>query len=191
MQSDLICRRIADSIAVKNQILNDVAFIQKIEEAANLCVASLRMGGKILFCGNGGSASDAQHLSAELSGRYYKDRKALAAEALHVNTSYLTAVANDFGYDCIYSRLLEGIGKPEDVLVALSTSGNSRNIVLAAETARNLPMKVIALTGAKDSQLKLSADLCFQVPSVDTPRVQESHIMIGHIMCELIEATLF
>jgi len=148
-------------------------------------------GKKILFCGNGGSAADAQHLAAEFSGRFYKDRKALPAEALHCNTSYLTAVGNDYGFEFVYSRLIEGIGDAGDVLVGISTSGNSLNIINAFTVAKDKKMKVIAFTGKSGGIMKDNCDILVNVPSFDTPRIQESHILIGHIICEKVESNLF
>ena len=144
-----------------------------------------------LVLGNGGSAADAQHLAAEFSGRFYKDRKALPSEALHCNTSYLTAVANDYSYDVIYSRLLEGLAKPGDVLVGLSTSGNSGNIVKAFEKSKELKVTTIGFTGAAGGKMKEVSDYLINVPSTDTPRIQESHILVGHIICELVEKNIF
>jgi D-sedoheptulose 7-phosphate isomerase len=154
-------------------------------------LTALKSGNKILFCGNGGSAADAQHLAAEFSGRFYQDRKALPAEALHVNTSYLTAVANDYSFDVVYSRLVDGIGNPGDVLVGLSTSGNSKNIINALETASTKSMSTISFTGATGGKMKDISDILINVPSTDTPRIQESHIMIGHIICQLVEEKYF
>ena len=156
-----------------------------------MMVESLRNGGKIHFCGNGGSAADAQHLAAELSGRFYFDRPPLNAEALHCNTSYLTAVGNDYGYDHIFSRLLRGTAKAGDVIVGISTSGNSKNILLAFEAAKEMGVKVIAMTGETGGTMKYLADILLNVASKDTPRIQESHIMIGHIICELVESAMF
>jgi D-sedoheptulose 7-phosphate isomerase len=154
-------------------------------------VKAFENGNKVLFCGNGGSASDAQHLAAEFSGRFYTDRDALPAEALHCNTSYLTAVANDYSYDVIYSRLIKGIGKPGDVLVGLSTSGNSKNIVSAFETAREKGMITIGFTGSTGGKLKALSDHLINIPSDDTPRIQESHITVGHIICQFVEEIYF
>jgi D-sedoheptulose 7-phosphate isomerase len=151
----------------------------------------LNSGNKILLMGNGGSAADAQHLAAEFSGRFYIDRMALPAEALHCNTSYLTAVANDYSYDVIYSRLVEGICSKGDVLIGLSTSGNSGNIVKAFETAREKEIFTVGLTGSTGGKLKDLSDLLFNVPSADTPRIQESHIMLGHIICQYVEEMYF
>lgn len=182
---------IAASIAVKQQVLEDEAMQQKIAEAVAVITAAFTNGKKVLFCGNGGSAADAQHLAAEFSGRFYINRKALPSEALHCNTSYLTAVANDYSYDVIYSRIIEGTGNEGDVLVGLSTSGNSANIVRAFETAREKGMITIGLTGATGGQMKAYSDFLFNVPSTDTPRIQESHILIGHIICQLVEEQIF
>lgn len=188
---DRIKISIADSIAVKNQILADQTILSGIETAAEMIVESLKGGGKIHFCGNGGSAADAQHLAAELSGRFYFDRPPLNAEALHCNTSYLTAVGNDYGYDLIFSRLLRGTAKKDDVIVGISTSGNSKNIINAFDAAKELGVRIIAMTGATGGAMKQYADVLLNVPSTDTPRIQESHIMIGHIICELVESKMF
>jgi D-sedoheptulose 7-phosphate isomerase len=145
----------------------------------------------VLFCGNGGSAADAQHLAAEFSGRFYKNRKALPSEALHCNTSYLTAVANDYSYDVIYARIIEGTGIKGDVLVGLSTSGNSPNILKAFEAAHHNGMITIGFTGSTGGKMKDCCDILLNVPSTDTPRIQESHIMLGHIICELVEENIF
>lgn len=182
---------ISASIETKQNILADETMLQSICDAVNAVTDAFRNGNKVLFCGNGGSAADAQHLAAEFSGRFYKDRKALPAEALHCNTSYLTAVANDYSYDVIYSRLVDGLGLPGDVLIGLSTSGNSGNIVKAFETAKEKKMVTIGFTGESGGKMKELSDYLFNVPSKDTPRIQESHIMIGHIICELVEAKLF
>lgn len=189
--TDRIILSIEESIQVKQLILQDIDLVEKISVAAEMMCASLRNQGKIHYCGNGGSAADAQHLAAELSGRFYFDRPPLNAEALHCNTSYLTAVGNDYGYEFIFSRLLAGTGHAGDVLVGISTSGNSQNIVKAFEKAREMGIKTVALTGRGGGKMKELADLCLNVPSTDTPRIQESHIMIGHIICELIETDLF
>ena len=182
---------INDSINVKQLILNDKALIKRINEAASLCIESLKNGGKIHFCGNGGSASDAQHIAAELSGRFYYDRPPLNAEALHVNTSYLTAVANDYSFDMVYARMLEASAKKGDVLVAISTSGNSANIIKTIEKAKETGVRTIGMTGEKGGKMAGVCDILINVPSQCTPRIQEAHIMIGHIICEIIEATMF
>lgn len=179
------------SIKVKQDILQDADLLLSIEKAVFVILTALKSGNKILFCGNGGSAADAQHLAAEFSGRFYQNRKALPAEALHVNTSYLTAVANDYSFDVVYSRLVDGIGNPGDVLVGLSTSGNSKNIINALETASTKNMSTISFTGATGGKMKDISDILINVPSTDTPRIQESHIMIGHIICQLVEEKYF
>ncbi|MCF1713077.1 D-sedoheptulose 7-phosphate isomerase [Flavihumibacter sp. RY-1] len=188
---NIIQESVQASIQVKKSILLDDEFLQRIEEAVNSILLAFQQGKRIYFCGNGGSAADAQHLAAEFSGRFYKNRRALPAEALHCNTSYLTAVANDFGYDEIYARIVEGILEPGDVLIGLSTSGNSPNIVKAFESARLRSITTIGFTGRKGGQLAALSDLLFNVPSDDTPRIQESHIMVGHIICQLVEAKFF
>ena len=179
------------SISVKTQLLGDEAMLRRIAGIADIIVDALQKGNRIYFCGNGGSAADAQHLAAEFSGRFYTDRKALPAEALHCNTSYLTAVANDYSFDVVYSRLIEGIGQTGDVLVGLSTSGNSSNIVKAFITAKEKGITTVGFTGTSGGKMKEASDFLINVPSSDTPRIQESHIMIGHIICQLVEENLF
>jgi len=179
------------SIATKQIILEDQNLIAKIKAAVEIITLALKNGNKLLFCGNGGSAADAQHLAAEFSGRFYKDRKALPAEALHVNTSYLTAVANDYSFDVVYSRLVDGIGKEGDVLIGLSTSGNSKNILNALKTAEKMNMFTIGFTGSSSGAMKNTCQILLNVPSDDTPRIQESHIMLGHIICQLVEENYF
>lgn len=182
---------ITESVSVKNKLLADTAMLATIEKTIAATVAALRNGNRLYFCGNGGSAADAQHLAAEFSGRFYLDRDALPAEALHCNTSYLTAVANDYSYDVIYSRLVKGIANKGDVLFGLSTSGNSVNIVKAFETAREKGIITVGFTGEQGGKMKELSDYLFNVPSKNTPRIQESHIMIGHIICQLVEEQFF
>ena len=182
---------IQESINVKENILNDDRLLLAVNDAVNVIVNAFEKGNKVLFCGNGGSASDAQHLAAEFSGRFYTDRDALPAEALHCNTSYITAVANDYSYDIIYSRLIKGIGKPGDVLVGLSTSGNSKNIVNAFEVAKEKDMLTIGFTGSTGGKMKKLSDVLINIPSDDTPRIQESHITLGHIICQFVEEIYF
>ncbi len=179
------------STEVKNKILLDDAILQTVKDCVYIIVTAFKNGNKVLFCGNGGSAADAQHLAAELSGRFYTDRDALPAEALHCNSSYITAISNDYGFDVVYSRLVKGIGIKGDVLVGLSTSGNSKNIINAFEAAKEKEMITIAFTGEHGGKLKKLADYLINVPSSDTPRIQESHIMIGHIICQLTEEQYF
>lgn len=158
-----------------------------VVEAAHRIVAALRGGGKAIFCGNGGSAADSQHLAAELMGRYLKDREPLPAIALTTDSSALTAIGNDYAFDEIFARQLRGLGRKGDVLVGISTSGNSRNVVAAFEAAKARGIVTIALTGAAGGAMRGLADLCIAVPSSDTPRVQEMHIAIGHMICDLVE----
>ncbi|MGJ7033003.1 D-sedoheptulose-7-phosphate isomerase [Niabella hirudinis] len=179
------------SIDVKKQVLENEPLLQTVAQAVNAIVTAFRNGNSVYFCGNGGSAADAQHLAAEFSGRFYKDRKALPAEALHCNTSYLTAVANDYSFDVIYSRIIDGIGKKGDVLVGLSTSGNSQNIVRAFEQAKAKGMTTIGFTGASGGILKTTSDFLVNIPSSDTPRIQECHMLLGHSICQLVEAQYF
>ena len=182
---------IESSIAVKQQYVSDPAFLEKINTAVTLVASAFKNGFKVQFCGNGGSAADAQHLAAEFSGRFYKDRKALPSDALHCNSSYLTAVANDYSFDVIYARLLEGLAKPGDVLVGISTSGNSGNIVKAFEMAKTIGVTTIGFTGQNGGKLKDLGDYLINIPSNTTPRIQESHILVGHIICELVEINIF
>ena len=188
---NIIKHSISSSIATKQSILNNQDLLQRIQEAADTLIEALRGGHRVLWCGNGGSAADAQHLAAELSGRFYYDRPPLNSEALHCNTSYLTAVANDYGYDLIYSRMIDGACKKGDVLIGISTSGNSKNIYNAFDKAHQFGVTTVALTGSTGGQMGDIADILLNVPSSDTPRIQESHIMIGHIICEIVEATLY
>ncbi|MBK8089404.1 MAG: D-sedoheptulose 7-phosphate isomerase [Chitinophagaceae bacterium] len=189
--SEQIKQIISDSIAVKQQLLNDKATIKRLNEVTNIIVEAFHRGKKVLFCGNGGSAADAQHLAAEFSGRFYLDRDALPAEALHVNTSYLTAIANDYSFEVAYARLIKGIAHDGDVLVGLSTSGNSTNIVEAFKAAKEKGMITVGFTGETGGKLKELSDHLFNVPSIVTPRIQESHIMLGHIICQLVEERYF
>lgn len=189
--SDQIKNIISNSIAVKNSILTDSKLLSTVEQCVTVVANAFRNGNKVLFCGNGGSAADAQHLAAEFSGRFYTDRDALPAEALHCNTSYITAVANDYSYDVIYSRMVKGIGIKGDVLIGLSTSGNSKNIMNAFEVAKEKGMITIGFTGATGGKMKDITDHLINVPSTDTPRIQESHIMLGHIICQLVEEAIF
>lgn len=179
------------SILTKQSIMNNNGLIDLIENCVQEISTAFTNGHKLLLCGNGGSAADAQHIAAEFSGRFYKDRKALPAEALHVNTSYLTSVGNDYGFDQVYSRMIEGIGNKGDVLIAISTSGNSENIVKAVKAAKEQNMFIIAMTGTSGGAIKSLADITINIPSDETPRIQEAHILIGHIICQLVEEKLF
>jgi D-sedoheptulose 7-phosphate isomerase len=182
---------ISASINTKQQVLLNEPLLKTIEQVVEVISSAFKNGNRIYFCGNGGSAADAQHLAAELSGQFYIDRKALPAEALHCNTSYLTAVANDYGYDLIYSRIIDGIGKKADVLLGLSTSGDSQNIVKAFEVARTKQIITVGFTGASGGKMKGLSDYLINIPSSDIPRIQESHIMVGHIICQLVEEKIY
>lgn len=182
---------ITASIAVKEKILGDAELIARLQSVAEEIVKCYAHDGKVLFCGNGGSAADAQHMAAELSGRFYFDRDPLDAEALHVNTSYLTAVANDYSYEQVYSRLIKARGRKGDVFVGISTSGNSGNVIKAFELAKEIGMITVGMTGESGGKMRPLSTYLLNAPSSDTPRIQESHIMMGHIICELVEERMF
>jgi len=187
----MIIKRIQESIDLKTKILSSQVLIERIQEAADLIVDAYRSGNKTLFCGNGGSAADAQHLAAELSGKFYLDRAPIHADVCHGNSSFLTAVSNDYGFDTAYARYIQAVGKTGDVLVAISTSGNSENIIQAIHEARKIGFKCICLTGTSGGRMSELADVLINVPSTDTPRIQEVQILFGHIICELVETELF
>jgi D-sedoheptulose 7-phosphate isomerase len=189
--NDLVLDRIQRSIEVKQLLLSDAAFRELVAQAAMQIVLSLRAGGKVLFFGNGGSAADAQHLAAEFTGRYLKERRALPALALHGNSSAVTAIGNDYGFDLVFARQMEAFGKEGDVAVGISTSGNSRNVLRAMEVARSKGIYTVALTGASGGAMKNMADCTLCIPSEETPRIQECHILTGHIICEIAEELLF
>jgi len=191
MHHQKISSIINESIKVKQALMGDIHLIAQIDTVVKVITTAFQNGNSVYFAGNGGSAADAQHLAAEFSGRFYMDRKALPSEALHCNTSYLTAVANDYSYEVIYARLIEGITKPGDILVGISTSGNSGNIVKAFEMAKTKQVVTIGFTGEKGGKMKEISDYLINVPSNDTPRIQESHILVGHIICELVESNIF
>jgi len=178
------------SIIVKEDLLKN-NIIDKINKAVNLIIKCYKNNNKVLLCGNGGSAADAQHIAAELSGKFYKDRPPLFAQALHVNTSYLTAVANDYSYEYIFERLVESNGSSGDILVGLSTSGNSKNVLNAMKKAKDKGLNTIGFTGESGGRMKNFSDILLNAPSDDTPGIQEVHILIGHILCELVEEKLF
>jgi D-sedoheptulose 7-phosphate isomerase len=190
-KSTLIQNNFREAIALKEQLLQDTQLQDQILRIADLLIHAFQQKGKVLFCGNGGSAADAQHLAAEFSGRYYFDRPPLPSEALHVNTSYLTAVANDYSYEEVYARLIRAMGNPGDVLIGLSTSGNSANVVKAFVEARALDMVTVGFTGVGGGLMKEQSDYLIAIPSRNTPRIQECHMLIGHSICEIVEAVLF
>ncbi len=182
---------IKSSIAIKQNLLQDETIIKTIEEITANVVECFEKDGKVLFCGNGGSAADAQHLAAEFSGRFYFDRPPLNSEALHVNTSYLTAVGNDYSFDDIYSRIVKAKGRKGDILFGISTSGNSKNIINALQQAKEQGMITVGFSGKTGGKMKELCDYIIPIPSTDTPRIQEAHILVGHIICELVEERLF
>ena len=186
-----IISRIEQSIAVKERIIANPALLENIEKAADAIVSAYQNNKKVLLAGNGGSAADAQHIAAEFSGRFYFDRQPLPAEALHVNTSFLTAVANDYSYEEVYARMLKAVGEKGDIFIGISTSGNSGNILKAMEVARQKGLFIIAFTGESGGKMKDCCDCLLNVPSNDTPRIQEAHITVGHIICEFVEKRLF
>lgn len=182
---------ISNSVENYQRVLNDEILQENIENIVVKSVEAFRNDKKMLFCGNGGSASDAQHIAAELSGRFYSDRPPLYAEALHVNSSYMTAVANDYGYDETYARMLEACGRKGDILVGISTSGNSPNVVKALKKANEIGLTTIGFTGVNGGKMNDICDIMIKTPSDDTPRIQEAHILVGHIICQLIEEEMF
>ncbi len=185
-----ILDQVYESISINKTLLDNDSFIKSIGEVIDLWVEAIREGNKLLFCGNGGSAADAQHLAAELSNKFYKDRKPIYAEALHCNTSYLTAVSNDYNFNIVYSRLVEAIANEGDILVVLTTSGKSKNILLALEAAKTKNVKTIAFTGYND-YLDEICDIVLKIPSENVARIQESYMLWGHIICENVEQILF
>jgi D-sedoheptulose 7-phosphate isomerase len=182
---------ISNSILVKQELLNDETILDTLEKTIDVIINCFKNGNRVYFCGNGGSAADAQHLAAEFTGRFYTERQSLPAEALHCNTSYLTAVGNDYSFDEVYARMIRGIANKGDVLVGLTTSGNSTNIIKAFEAARAKSVTTIAFTGKSGGNIKEFTDYLLNAPSTDTPRIQECHILLGHIMCEFVEAKYF
>lgn len=183
--------RIKSSVENHTRVLNDSNLQINIERIVTNSIKAFKNDKKMLFCGNGGSASDAQHIASELSGRFYKDRPPLYAEALHVNSSYMTAVANDYGYEETYARMVDASGRKGDILVGISTSGNSPNVVKAMLNAKEIGMLTVGFTGSKGGKMKEICDIMIQVPCDDTPRIQEAHILVGHIICQLIEEEMF
>ena len=188
---NFIQQKLQSSIDLKTQLIKDKLLLEKVSTVANKIIECYKNKGKVLFCGNGGSAADSQHLAAELSGRFYYDRPPLFSEALHVNTSYLTAVANDYSYNEVYSRLLQAMGNKGDILIGLSTSGNSGNVLKAFEKANELGMITVGFTGNTGGKMKELSQILVNIPSLDTPRIQECHMILGHTLCEIVEMQLF
>lgn len=188
---DFIKSKVNSSIQLKTDLLSNTDILTTLEICVNTIITCYKNKGKVVWCGNGGSAADAQHLSAELSGRFYYDRPPLYSEALHVNTSYTTAVANDYSYDVIYSRLVKAMCNKGDVLIGLSTSGNSPNVLNAIAEANNLGVTTFAFTGETGGKIRDVSNYLINIPSTDTPRIQECHMLLGHTICELVEINLF
>jgi D-sedoheptulose 7-phosphate isomerase len=187
----LLQSRITASVQLKQQLLSNTKLLETVTKVASMAADAYRNGNKVMWCGNGGSAADAQHLAAELSGRFYYDRPPLNSDAFHVNTSYLTAVANDYSYDQVYSRLVQAMCRKGDILIGLSTSGNSGNVVKAFEKAREMGVITVGFTGETGGKMKPFTDYLINTPSTDTPRIQECHMLLGHTLCEIVEQQLF
>ncbi len=188
---EIIKNHLLESINVKNRIVEDNKLVVKIAKASDLIINSVNKGGKVMWCGNGGSAADAQHLSAELIARLNFNRKPIASIALTTDTSFLTAWSNDIDFSSIFSRQVEGLGRSDDVLIGISTSGNSKNILEAIKSANEKNIKTIAFLGKDGGKIKSHADISIVAPSENTQHIQESHITIGHIICDIIERKLF
>ena len=189
--NSIILNSIKSSILLKSLILEDDEIISSLEEITNRCILAFRNNNKVLFCGNGGSAADAQHLASELSGKFNKDREPLYAEALHVNSSFITATSNDYGFEYTYARMINACGKKGDILFALSTSGKSKNIINALHEAKEKGMTTVGFTGSKVNDMDSICDLIIKIPNSNVPRIQESHMLLGHIICDLIEQEIF
>lgn len=194
MSSDFVHfaqEQIRASMLVKQGIIDDINILQITEQVAQEVIRCLRAGGKVLLFGNGGSAADAQHIAAELVGRYKLERPGLPAVAVTVNTSTLTAIANDYGYEHVFARQVQALGRPGDVAVGISTSGNASNVLRGIETAKAADLISVAMTGRSGGKLKGVAQYCLRIPSDETARIQEAHILIGHILCDFVERELF
>lgn len=191
MKDNVVLSEINESISVKQKILEDATLVNLIHKVADACIAAYRRGNRVLLAGNGGSAADAQHIAAEFVSRYAFDRPGLASIAFTTDTSMLTAIGNDYGYDQIFRRQLEANGRRGDIFIGISTSGNSANVLAALQSAQQLGIVAVGLTGQGGVKMEALCDYCLKVPSMNTPRIQESHIMLGHIICGMVEATLF
>jgi D-sedoheptulose 7-phosphate isomerase len=190
-KNTVICQAIKSTIKTKEKILADKEILNIIDEVAKKIIEAFKNDKKVLLCGNGGSAADAQHIAAELSGKFYLDREPLSAEALHTNTSFLTAVANDLSYDEVFARAVKSNGKEGDILIGISTSGNSLNVIKAIKTANKMKMITVGLTGENGGKMNNICRYLIKIPSKDTARIQESHILAGHIICEIVEKEIF
>lgn len=191
MKEEIILREINDSISVKQKILEDAELLHSVEKVANECVEAYSRGNRVLLAGNGGSAADAQHIAAEFVSRYAFDRPGLAAIAFTTDTSILTAIGNDYGYEQIFRRQLQSNGRQGDIFIGISTSGNSPNVLAALQCAKELGITAVGLTGQGETKMHEHCDYCIRVPSESTPRIQESHILLGHIICGIVEDALF
>jgi len=189
--SDLVKQLLQDACRTKQKVLEDARLVALIAEVMDVCIDALRNGNKLLLAGNGGSASDAQHIAAELVGRYEQDRAGLPALALTTNSSQVTAIANDYGYDFLFQRQVQALANAGDVFFGLSTSGNSKNVIQAIEQCKKQQVKTVGMTGQSGGQLAAMCDYCINVPSDNTARIQEVHITIGHILCAGIESAFF
>ncbi|AEE15423.1 Phosphoheptose isomerase [Thermodesulfobium narugense DSM 14796] len=187
---DEIKKAISESLELKNRLLSDDKFLETVKMSVKVISAALRSGKKLLIAGNGGSAADSQHIAAEFVGRFLLERKALRAIALTTDTSIITAVSNDFGYESVFARQIEALGEMGDVFFAISTSGNSKNLIKALRIAQLYHISTISLTGMTGNEMEKLSDICISVPSKKVPRIQECHIMIGHIICDMVEKTL-
>ena len=191
MNVEDIKSRFLESAEIKLKIAQDDKLMEKILTIANDIIKGLKNGKKVMICGNGGSAADAQHIAAELLGKFYLSRKALPAIALNTNVSVLTAVANDYSYDDVFSRQVEGLGKEGDILIGISTSGNSKNVINAIKKGKEMGIETIGFSGRNGGKMKELCDICICVPSDSTPRIQEAHITVGHVICEIVEREMF
>ena len=191
MKNKTLIKNLESSIQLKRNLLEDKHLMSIVSEVSEIMITCFKNNGKVLFCGNGGSAADAQHLSTELSGRYYFDRPPLFSEALSVNSSFITAIANDYSFEKTFARMTEAMGRPGDVLIGLSTSGNSANVVAALKTGQKIGMTTVGLTGQGGGKLKAVSNFHIEIPSTDTPRIQECHMLIGHTLCEIVEQQIF
>lgn len=187
----MIKKQIQDSINLKSKLLEDDNFINLIQKVSDICIKAYKLNNKTLFAGNGGSAADSQHLAGEFVSRFYFDRPGLPSIALTTDTSILTAIGNDYGFDQLFSRQIEALGCSGDIFFAISTSGNSKNIIESLKKAKQKKIITVGFTGKSGGKMIDLCDYCFQVPSNDTPRIQECHIMIGHIICSIVEKNLF
>jgi len=190
-KNSMIEQAITESLKIKREILTNKRILKIIDKVSKEIIKAFKNKNKVLLCGNGGSAADAQHIAAELSGRFYLDREPLFAEALHCNTSFLTAVANDYSFEDVFARAVKAMGKKGDILIGISTSGNSANVIRAIKVAKEIGMITVGMTGKTGGKMKDICHYLIRVPSTDTPRIQETHILIGHIICEIVEKEIF